>query len=237
MKIALIGYGKMGKEIEKIAVERGHDIAFVVDEQNIDYRSEELVGIEAAIEFSTPDAAVQNIYKCFEAKAPVVVGTTGWYNEFENVTTRCAETNATLFHASNFSVGVNIFFELNRKLASMMNKQPAYDATMEETHHIHKKDAPSGTAITLAEGVISELEQKEKWINDGVPDRNELLITSIRADEVPGTHNIKYESEIDSIVIEHKAKSRKGFALGALLAAEWVANKTGVYSMKDMLQF
>ncbi len=238
MKIALLGYGKMGKEIEQIALLRGHSISLKLDEHNAaNDISRELAGSDVAIEFSTPHTAVGNIKKCFDAKVPVVVGTTGWLDQLPEITARCTKESQGLFWASNFSVGVNIFFRVNEYLAQMMNAQSGYDVRMEEVHHIHKKDAPSGTAITLAEGILKNFHTKKNWVNtkEGKPD--ELPILSVREDEVPGTHIVNYYSEVDDIEIIHTAHSRKGFALGAVLAAEWMAGRKGVYGMKDLLGF
>ena len=236
MKIALIGYGKMGKEIEQIAISRGHTIVLKVDATNAsNYSIEELKQADAAIEFSTPDSVITNIYKCFEAKIPVVVGTTGWLEHLDAVKLKCKETQQTLFYASNYSIGVNLFFKLNTYLAKLMNSYPTYDITMEEIHHVHKLDAPSGTAISLANQAIEQLESKNKWVNDPAQNKNELGIISKRVDEVPGTHTVTYGSEVDEISITHIAHSRKGFALGAVIAAEWIQNKKGIFGMEDLL--
>ncbi|MBI2270029.1 MAG: 4-hydroxy-tetrahydrodipicolinate reductase [Bacteroidetes bacterium] len=237
MKIALFGYGKMGKEIEQIALSRKNEIGLIIDLNNINsYSVAELKKCDAAIEFSTPDTAVSNIYKCFEAGVPVVVGTTGWLKQWDEVAKVCKERDQTLFWASNFSVGVNLFFKLNEYLAKLMQPHSEYNVTMEEIHHIHKKDAPSGTGITLAEGVLKNMPGKKNWVNNETNKPGELQLVSKRIDEVPGTHSIRYSSEVDYIEITHVAHSRKGFALGAVLAAEWIKGKKGIYGMNDMLK-
>jgi 4-hydroxy-tetrahydrodipicolinate reductase len=237
MNIALIGYGKMGKEIEKAAIERGHHVKLIIDKDNIwDLNPEKLSACDVAIEFTTPESAVENIYSCFKANTPVVIGTTGWVDQMEEVKSKCLENGNTMLAASNFSIGVNIFFELNRKLATLMNPQEEYEVKMEEIHHIHKKDAPSGTAISLAQDIINIIERKNEWKNEASSDKKDLIIISKREDNVPGTHSIKYTSEVDDIEIIHTAHSRKGFALGAVIAAEWIANKKGVFSMSDVLK-
>lgn len=236
MKIALIGYGKMGKEIEQIAVSRGHEIVLKVDVSNAStYTVADLKKTDVAIEFSTPESAVRNIYKCFEANVPVVVGTTGWLDKIEEVKKRCTEDNQTLFYASNYSIGVNLFFKLNEFLARMMNHYPDYNVTMEEIHHVHKLDAPSGTAISLANQVIERIDAKQKWVNDITEDKKELSIVSKRLDEVPGTHTVTYGSQVDEISITHIAHNRKGFALGAVIAAEYVKDKKGIFGMNDLM--
>jgi len=238
MKIALIGYGKMGREIEKIALERKHEIVSIIDISNPeDFDSPQFLSAEAAVEFSQPQSAVDNYIKCFERNIPVVAGTTGWLNRFDEVKKNCETGNKTFFYASNFSIGVNIFFAVNRYLAKIMNHFPAYDVSMEEIHHIHKLDSPSGTAITLAEGILGNIDRKTQWKEaaEGLP--NDLLIHSEREGEVPGIHEIFYESEADIISIKHNAKNRKGLALGAVLAAEFIKGKKGFFTMNDMLDF
>lgn len=235
MKIALVGYGKMGKEIEQIALSRGHQIVLKVDISNAKtYTIEELKQADVAIEFSTPESAVSNIYKCFDAGVPVVVGTTGWMDHLPEIKKTCTDKNQTLFYASNYSIGVNLFFKLNTFLAKLMNKHSGYSVDMEEIHHVHKLDAPSGTAISLANQVIENINSKQKWVNDVTENKNELSIISKRIDEVPGTHTVTYGSEVDEISITHIAHSRKGFALGAVIAAEWLKGKKGVYGMDDL---
>ena len=229
MKIALLGYGRMGKTIEKLATDRGHQIVKTID-QDDDY---DFNGAEVAIDFSIPDAAVNNISACLEAGIPVVSGTTGWLDHYDEMVSLCENKKGAFIYASNFSVGVNIFFELNKQLAQMMKNLQEYDVSMTEVHHIHKLDAPSGTAITLAEGILDHSDKKD-WVLDE-KETGKLTITAKREGEVPGTHIINYRSEVDEITIEHKAHSRNGFALGAIIAAEWLKDKTGVYSMKDVL--
>ena len=242
MKIALLGYGKMGKIIEKIAISRGHSIVLKVDEHNAaTFTDAELKAADVAIEFSRPDAVIANIHRCFACNVPVVVGTTGWYDHLPAIAQECEQTGNTLFHASNFSVGVNLFFQLNERLAELMNAFPEYDPVIEEIHHVHKLDAPSGTAITLANGLMSKIERKKKWTvyHKTAPEEiieAELPIVSIREGEVPGTHMVSYVSEVDSIEITHEAYNRKGFALGAVMAAEWCSNKKGVFTMRDLLK-
>ena len=236
MKLALLGYGKMGREIETIARARGHEIGLKVSAGNADFDSTELVGHDAAIEFSRPESAVDNIRKCFQANVPVIVGTTGWYDHFDALTQECSDEKQTLFHATNFSIGVNLFFQLNRKLASVMNDYPEYDVTMEEIHHTQKLDSPSGTAITLAEGLLAELDRKESWVEERpATEASEVHIAAQRIADTPGTHAVRYQSAIDDIEIRHVAHNRKGFATGAVIAAEWVQGKTGTYSMNDLL--
>jgi len=235
MKILLIGYGKMGKAIEKIALERGHEIVGRIDRDNTSEIG--LVKADAAIEFSQPEVAFENIKKCLNAGIPVISGTTGWLQhkaEVEKLTHSC---NGTFFYASNFSIGVNIFFRLNEYLASAMKTLTHYNVNIDEIHHTEKKDAPSGTAITLAEGILKHLSAKKKWVNEPSENREELIIHSFREGNVPGTHVVTYHSEIDDIEIKHTAHSREGFARGAVIVAEWIQGKRGVLSMNDFLQF
>ena len=237
MKIALIGYGKMGKTIEQIAIARGHEIVARIDIDNQDdFNSPEFKSADVAIEFSQPQSAMNNYRRAFAAGVKVVSGTTGWLDNMPEVKEAC-ENGSTFFHSSNFSLGVNIFFAINRYLAKIMNGFTNYEVSMEETHHIHKLDAPSGTAITLAEGIIDNITRKDAWVEGVEPKSTEIGITSIRRDEVPGIHTIKYESEVDTITITHDAKSRAGFALGAVVAAEFIKDKTGFITMQDMLKF
>ncbi|MFT6746020.1 MAG: 4-hydroxy-tetrahydrodipicolinate reductase [Glaciecola sp.] len=236
MRIALLGYGKMGKEIEKIAVERGHEISLKVDGDNLkSFNSDSLSGSDVAIEFSTPETAYQNIQICFSANTPVVAGTTGWLNKLDSCIAQCNKESAGLFYASNYSVGVNVFFEINKKLAQIMANYPSYNLEMEEIHHTQKLDSPSGTAITLADGVIDNNNQINKWVNDTTPNEGEINIVSKRLENVPGTHSVTYENEIDEIYIRHTAHNRKGFALGAVLAAEFMNEKVGFYGMKELM--
>ena len=238
MKIALIGYGKMGKTIEQIALRRGHQIVSIIDINNTaDFESEAFRSADVAIEFTTPATALGNYMRCFAANVPVVSGTTGWLEHLDEVKAKCEQEGKTFFYASNFSVGVNIFFALNRYLAKIMNGFPAYDVRMTEVHHIHKLDAPSGTAITLAEGILENVERKERWTLETAEQPTDLPIHAIREGEVPGIHEIIYESEADTISIKHDAKSRAGFALGAVIAAEFTAGKKGFLGMNDLFHF
>jgi 4-hydroxy-tetrahydrodipicolinate reductase len=244
MKIALLGYGKMGKIIEKIATDRKHEIVLKIDFDNQhDLTTENLQKADVAIEFSTPATVLNNINTCLKAGVPIVVGTTGWYDHLSELKKQCETENGTMLYASNFSVGVNIFFQVNRVLAKLMNNYAYYDVQVEEIHHIQKLDSPSGTAITIAEGILDNLDHKQEWVNvltdaDGNTDDNlkadQLLIESHRIDSVPGTHTVIYDSEVDTIEFKHTAHNRNGFALGAVLAAEWVAGKKGFYSVSDM---
>lgn len=230
MKIALLGYGRMGKAIEKIAVERGHEIVLKVDIDNNDY---DLTNVDVAIDFSSPDAAFDHLKSCIENGVPVVSGTTGWLSKYEEIVSFCKEKNGAFIYASNFSIGVNLFFNLNEYLAKMMQNIEGYDITMEEIHHIHKLDAPSGTAISLAEQIIKN-SSKEQWSLENKSEKD-IFIDVKREDEVPGTHTIAYSSNVDSIEIKHTAFNRTGFALGAVFAAEWLTGKKGIYTMKDVL--
>lgn len=239
MKLAIIGYGKMGHEIEKIALDRGHEIVSIIDINNADtaFDTPEFKSADVAIEFSTPHTAIDNYKKCFAANVPVVAGTTGWLEHIDEVKKICEEGNKTFFYASNYSIGVNIFFALNEYLAKIMNNFSEYNVKMEEIHHIHKLDAPSGTAITLAEGILKNIDRKNRLNLETENDTADLSIHCIREGEVPGIHEIIYESEADIISIKHDAKNRKGFALGAVLAAEFTKGKKGFLGMKDMLNF
>lgn len=230
MKIALLGYGKMGKTIERLALERGHEIVLKIDD---DIDNADLQKADVAIDFSVPDAAFKNITTCFEKQVPVVSGTTGWLKQYDEAVELCKKQNAAFIYASNFSLGVNLFFELNRNLAKLMSKFSEYDVAIEEIHHTQKLDAPSGTAITLAEQIVKN-STKTGWQLDKAQE-NEIPVTAKRIENVPGTHTISYNSEVDTIKIEHVAHSRDGFALGAIIAAEWLQHKKGVYSMKDVL--
>ncbi|MDR1517930.1 MAG: 4-hydroxy-tetrahydrodipicolinate reductase [Dysgonamonadaceae bacterium] len=238
MNIALIGYGKMGREIETIARERKHDIVCIIDiGQAEKFDSPEFRSADVAIEFSTPESAPDNYRRAFAQNVAVVSGTTGWLSRLDEVKQACEKEGKTFFYASNFSVGVNIFFAVNRYLAKIMNRFPGYDVRMEETHHIHKLDAPSGTAITLAEDIIENIERKTGWKLGKSAEGDELAIEAFREGEVPGIHRVVYESEADSICIAHDAKSRRGFALGTVLAAEFTQGKKGFLGMDDMLKF
>ena len=236
MKIALIGYGKMGKAIEEIAMKNGHEVVLKITSQNIsDFNIENLQKADVAIEFTNPHSAVDNLKKCFDANVPVVCGSTGWLDDWQEIENYCTEKKGALLFASNFSVGVNIFFELNKKLAMLMSNRPEYNISIEEIHHTQKKDAPSGTAITLAEGILNNNHNKEKWVLGEKANNAELSITSKRIDPAPGTHIINYNSLIDSIEIKHTAHSRVGFASGAVLAAEFLNGKKGIFSMSDVV--
>jgi 4-hydroxy-tetrahydrodipicolinate reductase len=245
MKIALLGYGKMGLIIERYALERGHEVVLKITKENQeDLTVANLSKADVAIDFSAPDAALSNIHKCFDANIPVVVGTTGWYGELQQVKNECLSSNNTLLYGSNFSIGVNVFFHINEMLAKLMNNFPAYDVQVEEIHHTQKLDSPSGTAMTIAEGIIENLERKQEWVNtlngnlleDSIK-TDQLLIASERVDQVPGTHTVVYSSEVDEIEFKHTAHSRAGFALGAVVAAEWLQNKQGFYNIADIFNF
>ena len=237
MKIALIGYGKMGKAIEEIAVQKGHAIVFKINDENLsDLNVNNLQQCDVAIEFTNPESAITNMKICIEAGVPVVCGSTGWVARESEITDYCNNKNGTLLYSSNFSIGVNIFFEINRKLAQLMSPQKEYNVAIEEIHHTQKKDAPSGTAISLAQQVIERNNSKQNWILNGNPAETEINIISKRIDPAPGTHHVKYSSEIDDIEIIHTAHSRKGFASGALIAAEFLVGKKGIFSMNDVLK-
>ena len=230
MKIALLGYGRMGKEIEKIALSRGHEIVIRKDvDDEID-----ITLADVAIDFSVPHSAFNNIKNCIDNNVPVISGTTGWLEKYEEAVALCEEKNSAFIYASNYSLGVNIFFELNKQLAKMMRFLEDYNISMEEIHHTKKLDAPSGTAITLAEGII-ENSTKENWELGDKTSKENIPIIAKRIPEVPGTHTVWYDSEVDSIEIKHTANNRKGFALGAVVAAEWILGKKGVFTMKDVL--
>ncbi|MFY9151549.1 MAG: 4-hydroxy-tetrahydrodipicolinate reductase [Prolixibacteraceae bacterium] len=236
MKIAIIGYGKMGKEIEKIALDRGHEIVLKIDITNPkDLTVANLQKADAAIEFTTPSSAVANYKLCFEAGTPVVSGTTGWLDQLPEVQELCKAMNGTFFYTSNYSLGVNIFFALNKRLAELMAGHPEYKIEMKEIHHTQKLDAPSGTAITLAEGIMEEIPEIKNWVNEPSQKPDVLGIISEREGQVPGTHIINYDSEVDYIEITHCAKNRKGLAFGAVLAAEYSFGKKGILSMNDLL--
>ncbi len=238
MNIAIIGYGKMGHEIEKICRERGHNIVCTIDaNEEAKFEGDEFKSADVAIEFSSPESALNNYKRAFAANVPVVSGTTGWLDKIDVVKEACQKDGQTFFYASNFSLGVNILFAVNKYLANIMNDFTEYDVHVDETHHIHKLDAPSGTALTIAEGILQSLERKKQWKLDEQNSDDDLQINAFRKGEVPGIHTIKYESEVDSITLSHDAKSRKGFALGAVVAAEFTANKKGFLGMEDLLPF
>lgn len=237
MNIAILGYGKMGKEIEKAAIERNHSISLIIDINNqSDLNKKNLSNVDVAVDFSLPDSAYSNILKCFELNTPVVSGTTGWLNKFEEIIAICKENNKTFFYAANFSLGVNIFMQLNKYLAGIMNLYSDYEITMEETHHTQKLDAPSGTAIKLANDIIPVINRKNKWELNKASDDNSIKITSIRKDNITGIHKVTYNSPVDTIEIQHSSKSRKGLALGAVLAAEFIKDKKGYYTINDLLR-
>ena len=238
MKIALIGYGKMGKTIERIALERGHEIVSVIDVDNLDdFDSAAFKSADVAIEFTVPQVALNNYRRAFASGVAVVSGTTGWLDELPVLKKEIEEGGKTLFWSSNFSIGVNIFMAVNKHLAAIMNQFPNYNVEMTEVHHTQKLDAPSGTAITLAEGIFENLDRKSAWVKETETKPTEMAIKSIREGQVSGIHTIRYESEVDSIEITHDAKSREGFALGAVVAAEFTAGKKGLLGMQDLLKF
>jgi len=231
MKIALIGYGKMGKTIERIALERGHEIVARIDK---DDDLEPITNAAVAIEFTRPDSAVNNMKYCAANQVPVICGTTGWHNDLDIIREYMDKHNGSLVHASNFSLGVNIFFELNKKLAQMMSGHPSYALEMQEIHHTQKIDAPSGTAVTLADGIIENSDYK-KWHLGTTSNEESIAIEALREDDVKGTHSVSYKNSIDTIEIKHTAHSRDGFALGAVIAAEWIVKHKGIFTMKDVL--
>ncbi len=239
MRIALLGYGKMGKVIEQIALQRGHEISAKIDISNrTDLLSISPENTDVVIEFSSPESAYGNLKFCMEFGLPTVSGTTGWLQHKSEIEKLCIENKGAFFYASNYSIGVNLFFELNKSLAKLMSPYTnEYKVSTNEIHHTEKKDAPSGTAITLAQGIIENLGNKVKWVNNQIADDSELAIWSSREGKVPGTHEVKYISEVDQIEIKHIAHSRNGFALGAVIAAEWIQGKTGIFGMPDMLGF
>ncbi|MCE2654914.1 MAG: 4-hydroxy-tetrahydrodipicolinate reductase [Sediminibacterium sp.] len=236
MKIALIGYGKMGKAIETIALNKGHEIVLKIDIQNSqDFTEAALQKADVAIEFTGPYSAYENVKKCITWGIPVVSGSTGWLDQWIEIKDLCEVKNGTLIYSSNYSIGVNLFFELNKQLAQLMQPYNSYDVSMTEVHHTEKKDAPSGTAISLAEQILTHLDRKNKWVNGTSANANELVIQSERMDPAPGTHMVKYSSEVDDIEIIHTAHTRVGFASGAVLAAEFAFEKKGIFTMKDVL--
>ncbi|HEV8508576.1 MAG TPA: 4-hydroxy-tetrahydrodipicolinate reductase [Chitinophagaceae bacterium] len=236
MKIALIGYGKMGKAIEEIAVNRGHEIVLKIDEYNLaDYNKKNIANADVAIEFTGPHSAYDNVRQALEFDVPLVCGSTGWLEKLDEIKKLCTERNGSFIYASNFSVGVNIFFEINKRLATLMALQKDYEVQVTEIHHTQKKDAPSGTAITIAEQILDNLKRKKNWVNRISDNVDELEIISKRFDPAPGIHKVKYSSAVDDIEIIHTAHSRQGFALGAVLAAEFIKDKKGIFSMKDVL--
>ena len=236
MRIALVGYGKMGHAIEQIALQRGHEVVLKISSSNRhELNADNLKSVDVVIEFTKPEAAQENVITCLKAGTPVVCGTTGWNEGLDVAKTTAIDNDTAFLQASNFSVGVNLFFEVNRFLAAMMNEHPEYDVVMEETHHTQKKDAPSGTAITLAEQVIENIKRKMHWTDEQTTGASSFPIIAHRIEDVPGTHSVKYTSPIDDIEIIHTAHNREGFARGAVLAAEYIAGKKGVFTMKDVL--
>jgi len=236
MRIALIGYGKMGKAIEEIALQRGHEVVIKIDQPNLhEFTKENMAKAEAAIEFTSPHTAYNNVKSCIDFGVPIVCGSTGWTEQLDEMKKFCSQKNGSLIYSSNFSVGVNIFFEVNKKLAALMAPHNEYEVILEETHHTQKKDAPSGTAISLAEQVLEHVKRKKKWVNELSDNTEDLEIISQRIDPAPGTHSIKYSSVIDDIEIIHTAHNRQGFATGAVLAAEFIKDKKGFFTMKDVL--
>lgn len=236
MKIALIGYGKMGQMIEGIALQRGHEVVLKINIENLDdFTQANLSKADVAIEFTGPDSAFENVKGCLDYGVPVVSGSTGWNQKLEEAKQLCIEKGGSFLHASNFSVGVNIFFQVNKFLAKLMARQHDYDVSLKEIHHTQKKDSPSGTAVTLAEGVLENIGRKNSWVNQLSSNSEELSIISERIDPAPGTHYVTYKSEVDDIEIIHTAHNRTGFALGAVLAAEFIAKRKGVFTMDDVL--
>lgn len=236
MKLALIGYGKMGQTIEEIALAKNNEIVLQISSSNQNTLTvENIKKADVAIEFTNPNSAFSNVKKCLDAGVAVVCGTTGWLNQIKEITDYCKQKNGAFLYASNFSIGVNIFFELNQYLSRLMSGYNEYDVSMKEIHHTQKKDAPSGTAITLAENILENIVGKKQWVNEPTNNQEDLQITSKRIDGYAGTHEVKYSSDIDDIEIKHTAHSRKGFAAGALLAAEFLLGKKGIYSMKDVI--
>jgi 4-hydroxy-tetrahydrodipicolinate reductase len=236
MRVAIIGYGKMGKAIEPILIARGHEVVLKINSQN-PLNVDMLNGIDVAIEISRPDLALSHIQMCLDAKVPVVVGTTGWYDQFENIKKRVHEENLSVLYATNFSIGVHLVFALNEQLAKWMKNFPQYEPSIEEIHHTAKIDAPSGTGITMAEGILKHITRKQSWVNRASQSPEELALTSIREENVPGTHSISYVSDVDTIELKHTAHNRSGFALGAVEAAEWLVGHPGIHSMQEFLNF
>lgn len=236
MKIALLGYGKMGKAIERIAIQRGHTVVLKIRRENLDdFTKGNMANADVAIEFTSPESALKNVVKSMEWGVPVVCGSTGWNEKMYIAKEKCLEVNSALLQTSNFSIGVNIFFEINKQLASIMNDWADYDVKMEEIHHTEKKDSPSGTAITIAEQILENLKRKKHWIEGEPKSSEDIAIAAFRESNIPGTHVVKYTSAIDDIEIKHTAHSRDGFALGAVLAAEYIQHRKGIFTMGDVL--
>ena len=237
MKVAIIGYGKMGHEIEQVLLDRGHSVALIIDQENVaDLNAEKLADIDVAIEFTTPTTAYTNVRTCIECGTPIVSGTTGWHDRLEELQALCREKNSTMIWSSNYSLGVNITFRLNRYLAELMNRFEGYNVAIEEIHHTQKKDAPSGTAISLANDILARVERKQEWVNEPTTDSKALEIVSLREGMVPGTHTVIYESADDKIEIKHTLFSRRALALGAVVAAEFIATKKGVFTIDDLFE-
>ena len=235
MKVAIIGYGKMGHEIEQVLLGRGHSVALIIDQDNAhDLCAEKLAEVDVAIEFTTPTTAYSNVRTCIECGTPVVSGTTGWHDKLEELQALCREKNSTMIWSSNYSLGVNITFRLNRYLAELMNRFEGYNVAIEEIHHTQKKDAPSGTAISLANDILERVERKQRWVNEPTEEGDAIAITSLREGTVPGTHTVTYLSEDDKIEIKHTLFSRRALALGAVVAAEFVATRKGVFTIDDL---
>ena len=237
MKVAIIGYGKMGHEIEQVLLDRGHSVALIIDQENVaDLNAKNLADIDVAIEFTTPTTAYTNVRTCIECGTPIVSGTTGWHDRLEELQALCREKGSTMIWSSNYSLGVNITFRLNRYLAELMNRFEGYNVAIEEIHHTQKKDAPSGTAISLANDILARVERKESWVNEPTTDEKAIEITSLREGTVPGTHTVTYESADDKIEVKHTLFSRRALALGAVVAAEFIATKKGVFTIDDLFE-
>lgn len=238
MNVALIGYGRMGHEVESAALERGHAIKVIIDEMNIsDLKPENFREVDVAIEFTVPHTAFTNIRKCLEMAIPVVSGTTGWLHDYDKAVQLCRDSGTSFIHSSNFSIGVNILFRINGELASLMERYDTYRASVEEIHHIKKLDSPSGTAITLANGISARNKRYKGWSADDIYGENMIPVHSVREGTVPGTHIVLWDSETDSVMIRHEARNRKGFALGAIIAAEFISRRKGIFTMDDILNF
>lgn len=236
MKTAIIGYGKMGHEIESVLKSRGHEVVLIIDINNAEQlNAQNLAKVDVAIEFSSPEAAFSNIIKCLDAGTPIVCGTTAWLDNYNKVVAKCEAMDGAFFYASNYSIGVNLFFKINKELATLMNQFAEYDVTINEIHHTQKKDAPSGTAITLAHGVLENCKRKQQWHLGTTTQAEQLEVTAQRRSVVPGTHTVVWESPADTITIDHTAKNRSGLAVGAVMAAEYLVGKKGVYTMSDLL--
>lgn len=236
MRVAIIGYGKMGKAIAPILIARGHEVVVKINSQN-PLQKDMLANVDVAIEISQPNLALGHIQMCLEAKVPIVVGTTGWYHQFDSIQQKVKDENLSLLYATNFSIGIHLVFALNEQLAKWMKNFPQYEPSIEEVHHTAKLDAPSGTGITMAEGILKHLDRKQSWVNRESITPEELALTSIREENVPGTHTISYVSDVDTIELKHTAHNRSGFALGAVEAAEWLVNHPGIHSMQEFLNF